>query len=53
MTQHQLEREVWQLIDDNCMEMTKEEYLEFLQGLRDDANIKAESVERELDAENE
>lgn len=53
MTSKELEQKVWELIDDNCMEMSKEDYLDFLQGIRDDANIRAEVVEQELKDENE
>lgn len=48
MTQKELERQVWEFIDDNCMELSKEEYLDFLQGLREDANMRAQTVEQEL-----
>jgi hypothetical protein len=53
MTPKELEQEVWKLIDDNCMEMSKEEYLDFLLGIRDDADIRAESVKIEIDNEGE
>jgi hypothetical protein len=49
MTSTELEQEVWKLIDDNCMDMSQSEYLEFLQGIRDDAAIRVEMVEGEME----
>lgn len=53
MTAKQLEQEVWELIDEHCLEMSQREYLDFLIGLRDDAAIRAESVENEIQDEDD
>lgn len=49
MSQKELEEQVWQFIDDNCMELTQEEYLDFLLGLKSDAETRAETVELEIE----
>lgn len=51
MTSNELEEEVWKLIDDNCMSMGKQEYLDFLRGISSDADTRAEAVEQELEEE--
>lgn len=49
MTPQELIDKVFALIDEHCMEMSQEEYLEALQGIRDDAGIRAEAVQNELE----
>jgi len=51
MTPQEVINKVFALIDDECdpKQMSKEEYLEVLQGVRDDAEIRIESVEAELE----
>lgn len=46
---------VWELIDELCepKNMSKEDYLEVLQGVRDDSKMRIETVEMELEDEND
>ena len=48
MDREELESEVWQLIDNNCFNMSQQDYLEFLMELRDNSSIRIETVEKEL-----
>jgi len=52
MDNQALTNEVWELIDDNCRDMSKQDYLEFLQGLRDEADMRADVMQSEIDKEN-
>ncbi len=51
MTSSELQAKVLKLIDDNCLGMCKEEYLEFLQDLRYNADVRAEAVRQEIEDE--
>jgi hypothetical protein len=53
MTPDELKTNVWQLIDDNCMEFSQQDYLEFLYELRDDSGIRAEAVETDISESND
>lgn len=49
MTKEELEREVWEIVDNHSFDMSKEDYLDFLNGLKSDATTRAEAVEMELE----
>ena len=49
MTQAELKDHVWNIIDQECMELTLEEYADFLEELRDDATTRAEVVRNEIE----
>jgi hypothetical protein len=53
MTASELEEKVWELVDEHSMSMSKQEYLELLQGVRDTANIRAEAVELDIEDDDE
>lgn len=48
MTAQQLEQDVWQLIDDNVMDMSLKDYIGFLHGLISDASTRAEAAQHDL-----
>lgn len=51
MTPQEVIGKVFRLIDDECSpdNMSKEDYLEVLQGVKDDADVRAEAVSAELE----
>ena len=51
MDSAQLNKEVFELIDSNCMEMSKQEYLDFLNELIGDLSVSAAGMEAELEDE--
>lgn len=53
MKPQEVVEKVFELIDGLCGpdDMSKEDYLEVLQSVRDDADIRAESVQQELENE--
>lgn len=55
MTPQEVIDKVFELIDDLCSpdNMGKEDYLEVLQGLQEDAEMRAQTVEREIEEEND
>lgn len=53
MNKEEIERALWELIDEHSMDISQEEYLDLLQSIRDDANIRAESVEQEIEEASE
>lgn len=53
MTREELTKAVLSLIDENCMEMGKEEYIDFLEEVAGDIEIRAEAVRSELAEDDE
>jgi hypothetical protein len=49
MNKEELLTEVWALIDAHASDMSGESYLELLEELKDDAGVRAEAVQQELD----
>lgn len=51
MEKQELTQGVWEYIDRHAMNLSKEDWLDFLEDLADDAKIRAEAVKEELDEE--
>lgn len=49
MTRDELETAVWELVDDNCAEMSQGDYLKFLKEVIDNAESRVECVEMEIE----
>lgn len=49
MTPKELSEKVWELVDEHCMEMDLEDYVAFLENLKDDANMRRKSSQKDLD----
>lgn len=52
MTPKELKQKVWELIDDYCMDMSREEYADLLEDISSDAEIRAEGVRQEIEDAN-
>ena len=53
MDSAQLNKEVFELIDSNCMEISKQEYLDFLNELIGDLSVRADGIEEEIEQDEE
>lgn len=53
MNQEELKTAVIDLIDSNCMSLTKAEYIELMEELADDFLTRADATKEELVAEND
>lgn len=48
MTAEQIKKEVWEIIDEHCMDISKEEYIELMEDLANDMKMRAEASREEL-----
>jgi hypothetical protein len=51
MTTEELTQQVWALIDEHSMDFDKRGWIDFLEELATDANMKADAAKDELDEE--